>query len=227
MLPPICQCTTGHSICKNCKTAVNNECPTCKEPIQTKNFAMDTMSQYLIYPCKNRRLGCQFTGKPTDMEIHDTSCEYGPLGCPLKVEKNCEWFGSQSELLIHVGTEHGDTLLKNDRIEVPYNSDTICTGTYLIICYKKIFKLSYKHENQSHQWNMRIIGSTAESKQFQFEIDLIDSSGQKKRFLISGLVTPLTVPINDTNCIKLSDEIIRMYVGNNKLAYRLTISKEL
>lgn len=228
MLPPIYQCSTGHSICKTCKPQVSNVCPTCKQPIPvqaTQNFALEKLTQYIIYPCKHHKVGCQFTSKASDIETHELSCQYGPFECPLKGENDCQWTGAVSEILAHVENIHNDSLLKTERIEELYNSNGTSTNTFLIIFNKKVFKFLYNYENHFCQWSMQIAGSMEESKEFKFELDIFDTTGGKKRFLISGPVVPLSNPINARNCIKLADETVSSYV-TNKLTYLVRIFKE-
>lgn len=205
---------------------MNNGCPTCKQPFQTThNFALEKMTQYITYPCKHHKLGCNFSSKATEIEAHEGSCEYGPFDCPLNTETNCQWSGAATELHTHIESTHRDYILKSERLEVAYNPQGLHATTCLIIFYKKIFKFCYNYSQQFCQWTMQIIGSSAESKLFKFDIDIFDNSGGKKRFLITGPVVPLKVPFNSKNCIKLSHETISGYV-NNKLSYTVKISKE-
>lgn len=226
MLPPIYQCATGHSICKTCKPKVNNICPTCKNSIGiTQNFVLEKMTQLITYPCKHHKLGCQVAFKATEIEAHESNCEYGPFECPLKSEKNCQWNGSNSEVLEHVESLHRNEVLKNEKIELPYAPVGQDSRTYLITTNKKVFKFCYKYENHFCQWSMQIVGSKIQGDQFKFEIDLFDSTGGKKRFFISGPVVPLRTPINNRNCIRLADETVNLY-ADDKLTFYVKLSKE-
>lgn len=226
MLPPIYQCSTGHSICKNCRPQVNNSCPTCKQPIgTTQNFALEKMTQYITYPCKHHKLGCAFATKAADIEAHEACCEYGPFDCPLRTERNCEWNGAVSEVVAHVETDHIDCIMKNDRIEVPFTPNGVYSSTCLMIFNKKVFKYRYEYAEHFCQWSMKLMGSLTDSQQYKFEIDIFDTTGGKKRFFISGPVVPYTSEINNRNCIRLAEETVSAYI-DARLAYLVRISKD-
>lgn len=226
MLPPIYQCPTGHSICKNCKPKINSTCPTCKQPFgNTQNFSLEKMTQYITYPCKHHKLGCVFASKAMNIEAHEANCEFGPFVCPLNTEKNCPWSGASSDVISHVETAHEETILINEKIEVPYNPNEQYENTYLIIYSRKVFKYTYSFVNGFCQWSMKIMGSLQDSQQFKFEINIYDMTGEKKRFFISGPVVPYTTIIDDKNCIRIAHETISAY-AENKLSYLIRICKD-
>lgn len=224
MLPHIYQCTTGHSICKNCKPKVNNSCPTCKKSIQsTQNFVLEKMTQFIVYPCKHFKLGCKFSSKAVDIEAHESCCEFGPFQCPLSIEGPCDWSGVITELIPHIENAHEEFVLKGDRIELEMKF----TGTFwknnLIIFNKKVFKFTFRYRNAFCQWGVQFIGSAKDCEKYKFEVDIFDTTGGKKRFLITRPVVPLSVTLDRANVIQLSDETIRSYV-KDKLAFLLRIS---
>lgn len=183
------------------------------------------MTQYITYPCKHHKLGCVFTSKAVEIEAHEECCEYGPYDCPLKTERNCEWNGPSSTVVAHVETMHGDIILKSDRVEVPFNPDGQYQNTYLIIYNKKVFKYSFAYANKFCQWSMKIMGSMQDSQQFNFEVDIFDMTGGKKRFLISGPVVPYTTTITAKNCVKLAYETICAF-AEDKLSFVVRINRE-
>lgn len=183
------------------------------------------MTQYITYPCKHHKLGCLFASKAIEIEAHEECCEYGPFDCPLKTEKNCDWNGASSSVISHVETLHGDTILKSDRIEVPFTPNRQYENTYLMIYIKKVFKYTYLYANNFCQWSMKLMGSLLDSQQFKFEVEIFDMTGEKKRFLISGPVVPYTTTITSRNCIKLASETISAY-AEDKLSYVVRIIRD-
>lgn len=228
MLSPIYQCLNGHSICKDCKVKIQ-ECPMCKTAIQdTKNFALEKMTKYLTYPCKFYKSGCHYSAKASDISKHEDSCEFGPYDCPLAEIVNCDWKSNINEIIEHVENNHNDNLLKNDKVDGTYNKESgFHRQVYLIKFKKRIFKLHYKYENSKLYWAVQLIGPVEECKKYNFEIDLVDFCGSKRRCYLTGPISPLTLqtgPFDDpSKCIILTSEIADSFATNNILGFRVLI----
>ncbi|XP_018571889.1 uncharacterized protein LOC108911434 [Anoplophora glabripennis] len=76
MTPPIFTCATGHTICNECRPRLK-ECPTCKAYFrQSRNYALEDMSNELELPCQFNMDGCTFVGSVSQMYNHELKCSY-------------------------------------------------------------------------------------------------------------------------------------------------------
>lgn len=76
MSPPIYNCATGHTICKNCKDKLVF-CPYCKALVGiSRNYVMEDMLDTLLLHCHNEYKGCTFTGKVQEIKLHEVMCHY-------------------------------------------------------------------------------------------------------------------------------------------------------
>ncbi|KAJ0502545.1 putative transcription factor C2H2 family [Helianthus annuus] len=59
MYPPIHQCRNGHTLCFECETHVQNQCPTCRQELgNIRSFALEKFVQLLQLPCRYSSSGC-------------------------------------------------------------------------------------------------------------------------------------------------------------------------
>ncbi|KAG5862558.1 hypothetical protein JTB14_016916 [Gonioctena quinquepunctata] len=229
MLPPIFQCLNGHSICQTCKVLVT-ECPMCKNPVQdTQNFVLEKMTQYLDYPCKFHKMGCTFSCKSTEIQNHENGCEFGPFDCPLKEFFNCQWNSNSSEIVEHLENNHDEHILKTDKVDVPFNRDELNEKIYLIKFSKKCFKLLFKYNEERFYWVVQLVGPSNESKNYRFEVDIVDLSGNKRRYYLTGLVSPLAEKNdsfkNPNKYIMVTLEQVSGFI-KNVLSFRMRIIKD-
>ncbi|CAH1173511.1 unnamed protein product [Phaedon cochleariae] len=196
MLAPIYQCVRGHSICGKCKKRVletAGNCPSCKQPFHdTQNFSLEKMSQLMVYPCKFHKSGCNFASKSAEIMVHEDSCEYGSYKCPVDTEGTvCEWIGSSSKVIEHVSNNHEEYLLKVSKIKVPFARNEPRTEVKFVSFQKMLFKIFFIYKQKKFFWTVQLVGPTKESKNYKFEVDVIDMTGDKKRFFMVGNVANL------------------------------------
>ncbi|XP_023014618.2 uncharacterized protein [Leptinotarsa decemlineata] len=76
MCPPVYNCQTGHTICKNCKMKMRN-CPFCQAAIgKSRNFVLEEILETLSIPCQNEAKGCGFVGRIEEVKFHEVLCPY-------------------------------------------------------------------------------------------------------------------------------------------------------
>lgn len=130
IIPPIFQCLLGHLICNKCVLMCEN-CPTCRNPFNSKrNLYMEKVN-YLIYficrnnilnnlviffqvgylvkfPCKNALTGCKQQMFVGQKEVHEQECCYRHYQCFFT---NCAWKGYYPELHSHMINNHSNFIL--------------------------------------------------------------------------------------------------------------------
>lgn len=116
MKPPIFMCDRAHCICESCKSKIT-ECPSCREPLkQSRNFALEKITNDVLYPCKNRTEGCCFNGKIDELGPHERSCSASDffsknMTCPIQISTKCCWVGSINNIVEHMRNRHESNYL--------------------------------------------------------------------------------------------------------------------
>lgn len=144
----IYQCSKGHSICDNCKNKMQ-VCPVCRGTIQeTRNFVLEKYiaeHKDMMYPCKYYKAGCSLLKKPSEIQNHEKSCDYGPLDCPVSKEANCLQKFTKVEIMDHVDNNHDTFVLKTDKINIPFATASPFNRSfckvYLIKFSNRLFKV--------------------------------------------------------------------------------------
>lgn len=107
MHPPIPQCPTGHSFCKDCFEKFEI-CPLCqvKKKYLIKNIALEGIHALLSFPCKYEAEGCKVLSIGKDVEKHQDSCDVALDPCPLKPLFFCLWKGEKTGWAEHLQETH-------------------------------------------------------------------------------------------------------------------------
>ncbi|KAL3277609.1 hypothetical protein HHI36_012951 [Cryptolaemus montrouzieri] len=197
MVPPIYQCCGGHSICGECKSQVQ-QCPTCEKPFgETQNFAVESFTTFLTYPCKNSERGCDFLSPAKEIRHHEKLCIFGCYECPTSAYTHCKWFGLNQDIWQHCREQHADNVMENPVISLPFDMeedlDTEDDDCFILKFRKNIFILHWEYREQSiFRWSLQLVGPTEESKNYSFDLDIIDRSGRNQRIYIKSLCESFT-----------------------------------
>ncbi|XP_066248708.1 uncharacterized protein [Euwallacea similis] len=215
LVPPIYQCETGHSICKDCKETQKN-CPTCHASFnRTQNFTLEKLILNMTYPC--RHFGCKYKTQARNIKKHEATCLFGPFTCPLKDFEHCSAKFPLSKLFEHIKSEHYESLLEFDTLSIPFDSslkDNIEEG-YILRYGLLLFKLSfvYKSEEKKFQWAVHFVGPAEECIKYQFELEIVDCNEKIRRMYLKSNCTPLCDK-NDA----FGDESEYVYLHYNQVA---------
>ncbi|XP_060523897.1 uncharacterized protein LOC132700534 [Cylas formicarius] len=193
MPPPIYQCLTGHCICATCKPSLK-ECPICKAELDnTQNFTLEKVAMKLNYPCKYYKMGCPESFKSTEIRTHEESCEYGPYDCPVGELTSCKEKCNRSKIINHIEIYHGNYILKSDRINIAMDdAKQECDRYYLIKFRSKLFKLCFAYREEVFKWVLQLVGPAEESKNYKYEIDIIDNTQNNLKSCVRALCRPYT-----------------------------------
>lgn len=103
---PMLQCPSGHTLCYDCKSKVNNKCPSCrKEMGHIRCLALEKLAASLHLPCKYHHLGCEETFPYYSKLKHEAECVFRPYSCPHP-GSDCSVTGYIQTLLWHLRTSH-------------------------------------------------------------------------------------------------------------------------
>ncbi|XP_044757230.1 uncharacterized protein LOC123315556 [Coccinella septempunctata] len=188
MVPPIFQCEIGHSICGKCKGLVS-QCPTCRRPFgDAQNFAVENLTSYIKYPCKNLEKGCEFVSNAKTIKQHESSCQFGAFKCPTFDYTSCSWSGLRQHIWEHCKQKHKDNLIECYSVSLPFdpseeNEDEDC---FIINYMRNVFVLHWKYLDKVFYWSVQLVGPYEESKNYYFDLDIIDRSGRNLRIFMRG-----------------------------------------
>lgn len=187
MIPPIYQCEIGHSICGKCKGLVK-ECPTCRKPFGTaQNFAVESLTSYIKYPCKHSEKGCSFISTAKTIKQHETTCQFGPLFCPSADYTSCSWSGLKQHVWEHCKQKHKENLIECYSVSIPFDPQDDDEDYFIINYMRNVFLLHWKYSDKKFYWSLQLVGPFEESKNYYFDLDIIDRSGRNLRIFMRGI----------------------------------------
>ncbi|XP_066150685.1 uncharacterized protein [Euwallacea fornicatus] len=231
LVPPIYQCETGHSICKDCKET-QEDCPTCHASFnRTQNFTLERVIMNMIYPCKH--FGCRFKTEARNIKKHEATCLFGPFTCPLQDFEQCSVQVPLSKLFEHIKSKHYENLLELDTLSIPFDLalvDDIEEG-YILQYGLLLFKLSfvYKVEEKKFKWAVHFVGPADECVKYNFELEIVDCNEKIRRMYVKSSCTPLcdkNDAFRDTGeYVYLHYDQVTKFIKNH-LTFRVLINKK-
>lgn len=192
MFPPIMICTSGHSICSDCKSKLT-KCPTCSSEYgNTRNYTLENMSSLVQLPCSNEPNGCNFVGNLVGIQKHKISCKYDQFVCPIPY--NCKWVGTSMSLNEHLADIHKDVFVQVNT-DISYDLN-LTESKHNLFKYKgELYRLSFKHgkkPNGSAQWSFQKLNKTLPTKDCKIEISFRDETNNERKFIINDVCRELT-----------------------------------
>jgi hypothetical protein len=112
IIPPVWQCLKGHKLCNYCNKSTS-ACPTCS--IELKHPDRDTNLEDVIrdssdLPCKNKNIGCDYSGRIHELVQHQQICEYDDFLVSCFFCKDTIWQGKKRFLVSHLIQAHNTDL---------------------------------------------------------------------------------------------------------------------
>lgn len=228
MIPPIFICTGGHSICGSCRqTKGIYKCPVCQSDVtNTRNFALENVTTAAQYPCKNKAMGCKFSGNSTNIRSHEKQCNMLHVECPF----NCNWKGNTNSVIDHAQKQHNintpwslsDTLFRNLR-------SSVVVDYYLVKWDKKIFKVGFKHSSLTGpvHWVVQELGRHFTDKpEYKFTLKFVDQSDMGRQFIINNLCYGIGGAGDFYNCTIIPYQLLKPYINeDDQLIFQLNIQK--
>lgn len=228
MIPPIFLCSGGHSICGACRQLKGiYKCPMCQSDVtNTRNYALENVTTAIQYPCKNKSMGCKFTGNSMNVRGHEKQCNMFHVECPFK----CNWRGNTNSVVDHAQKEHNintpwslsDTLFRNLR-------STVLVDYYLVKCDKRIFKVAFKHSSLTGpvHWAVQELGRHCTDKpEYKFTLRFLDQSEMGRQFIINNLCYGIGGAADFYNCTIIPYQLLKPYITtDDQLIFQLNIQK--
>lgn len=232
IIPPIYQCSTGHSICGECKLKIS-QCPTCFQEIGgSHNITLEKMVYQITYPCKYTEYGCDFFSKPIELKQHQNFCLHGPHECPLQEYTNCTWKSAAKDIFEHVHECHFDNILEIDTVSefIDENYFNVSDRSGHILKYgSSLFKLHYYYNSETFSWAVQLIGPSEEAVGFKFEIDIVDENKNGRRLFVKSICSHLTKAVdaftNPEHYVFLKLDQVGKFISSDAFTYKLRITK--
>ncbi|XP_068641372.1 putative E3 ubiquitin-protein ligase SINAT1 [Aristolochia californica] len=182
MYPPIQQCPSGHTLCFNCKTKVDNKCPICRKEIgNIRCLALEKLAVSLLLPCTYHRLGCEEMFPYYRKLKHEEQCVYRPYNCPHP-GSDCSVVGDVPCLLAHLRESHKVDLQTcctfNHRYvkQDPCSVDVVSWTLTLFNCFGSYFCLHFEAfllgNEPVYMAFLRFMGEESEAKKFGYCLEV-------------------------------------------------------
>ncbi|KAK8578340.1 hypothetical protein V6N13_116189 [Hibiscus sabdariffa] len=194
MYPPIYQCPNGHTVCSNCKTRVQNCCPTCRNELgNIRCLALEKVAESLELPCRYQILGCPDIFPYYSMLKHEKNCRFRPYSCPY-AGAECSVTGDIPFLVTHLKNDHKvdmhDGCTFNHRY-VKSNPHEVEKATWMLTvfnCFGRQFCLHFEsfHIGMAPVYMafLRFMGDEDEARQFSYSLEV---GGSGRKFMWQGV----------------------------------------
>ncbi|KAK1288328.1 E3 ubiquitin-protein ligase SINAT2 [Acorus calamus] len=189
MYPPIQQCPSGHTLCFDCKSKVNNKCPVCRKDIGSiRCLALEKLALSLHLPCSYHYLGCEEMFPYYSKKKHEMQCAFRPYTCPHP-GSDCTFKGVIPTLLAHlkeshkvdlqVGSSFNHRYVKQD----PCSVDSISWTLTLFNCFGHYFCLHFEAfplgNKPVYMAFLRFMGEESEARRFGYSLE-VGGNGRKQ-----------------------------------------------
>lgn len=126
-VPPIVQCSKGHSVCYRCANNIvrlsgNDKCPICRAHMMPgcRNYALESQMQYITIGCVWEERGCKARITLSGRLEHELFCEFRPVAvnCYFNHPRHklaCDWHGNPLLFPKHLKKVHECPTIERDR----------------------------------------------------------------------------------------------------------------
>jgi hypothetical protein len=231
---PIHQCKNGHIVCNRCNPKLQNDlCPTCRDPIVGRAMNIEKLLDLIPNPCKYSESGCKTELVPSLLRNHENNCETKLLHCPrlfcttkilpkyldqhLIVAANCK--------VIKMSNHATSSLYVSDDIFTKKKLQSWVPG--LIHQFGQTFFTEVLRTEYGN-WIFWIyfLGSENEAKNYNYKITICNSD-ETVQSIYSGQVISmrrhLEAILKRPNGLILSDEMVKKYLENSHLTFKITL----
>lgn len=226
MAPPIFLCENGHSICDQCRPQLP-VCPTCRKPFlpNTRNVALESIAHGLDYPCRNE--GCSEIFPLELVAQHQAVCPRRPFECPLVQGSHCTWKGPLSLIKTHVMDSHGRYVRVGAESTSVLNDVSNTPGYSLVIfAFDEVFLQKSRLQDCKFYSAVHYIGPIENARKYRFEFELSTGKGHQKIMvghLVLGESKDFHSVNRDGNCVRLDYDVIKQFMYDDKLPYKLRL----
>ncbi|KAF8403405.1 hypothetical protein HHK36_011507 [Tetracentron sinense] len=182
------QCPSGHTLCSDCKSKVNNKCPACRKEIgNIRCLVLEKFALSLPLTCRYQCLGCDKVLPYYGKVKHEAQCIFRPYSCPHPGSE-CSIMGDVPNLLAHLRESHkvdlqtGSTFNHRYVKQDPCSVDNVCWTLTLFNCFDQYFCLHFEAfclgTEPVYMAFLRFMGEESEARNFVYCLE-IGGNGRK------------------------------------------------
>ncbi|KAF8395495.1 hypothetical protein HHK36_019441 [Tetracentron sinense] len=188
MYPPIQQCPSGHTLCLDCKSKVNNKCPVCRKEIgNIRCLVLEKLAVSFPLTCRYHDLGCEKMLPYYSKVKHEAQCIFRPYSCPHP-GSDCSIMGDVPTLLAHLRESHkvdlqtGSTFNHRYVKQDPCSVDSVSWTLTLFNCFDRYFCLHFEAfrlgNEPVYMAFLRFMGEDSEATKFVYCLE-VGGNGRK------------------------------------------------
>lgn len=206
MLPPIYICEAGHSFCSSCNIKMK-ACPFCQASLKyRRNFTLERLTSAVAYPCQYKDFGCPFISSSSDIEAHQSVCQFSGWKCVFGPK--CQRAQNMFE---HMKSKHADILIRFGSLQLLDLCDIISdtSNKFYGLCHgEDAFRLSVKFQRAQlffslHQFDVP-------SSRFVYELEVINGD---KRLIMTTKCLSIDEPLFPDTCVSIPDIMFTKYAA--------------
>jgi hypothetical protein len=229
MVPPICLCKSGHSICKNCRPKMAH-CPTCRQEFTNiRCQSLEKLSSIQrVTPCPYQKYGCKEMISADDKTDHRKVCPYGAHSCPFR----CPMKLTRKYLTSHIKQDHKGMFRKcNERTEIIKIENYNVTKVYseVIIAHEDVFLSTIRVVNATWYFLLQYVGPEQDLGTYSYKFCLdktgYDAAFVKIRHWCRSIYQDVSEIYRRCKCIMLPADVICHSLNGGDLCFYLKIEK--
>lgn len=223
MVPPIFViCMNGHNVCNNCAPNLQDECPTCRQPVlNIRNIAMENVGRNVNYPCINRKWGCDQVFPVNEIANHQAECFHNRRHCPWAPPPcgSCLWTGNTGELQAHFNRSHSDI---TDEVEDGQKLQFVVSSygkkalypNRIVSILDNMFIHCSSFMGDKFYCVVQYVGTKKDAEKYKYKFS-VSREGGKERMSVTHTVSSDSVGLDqirgEGNCVRLPCELLKRY----------------
>ncbi|XP_045472554.1 E3 ubiquitin-protein ligase SIAH1-like [Harmonia axyridis] len=224
MMPPIHQCTMGHTFCVSCfdKLAI---CPTCRSPKGvSRAYALERIHSSVTFPCRYRFDGCDCQVKGLELSDHQDSCVYAKNSCPFSTPMSCKWQGKRRDILDHCKEAHPLNILRGNHIIMKCPMFDLLQQQEafyftIIQAFGELFQFCwYINDRGIMRWVVYFLGNSKDAKRYKYAIIIGKTQGPFDQISMIASCEPIVeenAMFDDKNCLTSTFDMVKKRNNNN------------
>jgi E3 ubiquitin-protein ligase SIAH1 len=223
MVPPIfVVCMNGHNVCSNCAPNLQDDCPTCRQPVlNIRNIAMENVGRNVNYPCINQKWGCDQVFPFGEVANHQADCFHNRRHCPWAPPPcgRCPWTGNTGALQAHLTQSHANVTevveagQKLHFVVSSYGKKALFPHRIVSIL-DNVFIHCSSFMTDKFCCIVQYVGTKKDAEKYKYKFS-VSREGGKEKISVTHTVSSDIVGLDETrgvgNCVQLPCELLKRF----------------
>lgn len=142
MIPPIKQCSSGHTMCATCN--LEAACHICKSPMSpNEDRHLTQCAQSVLYPCRYNSGGCRVILVNALIRTHEETCIFQTFECPFRETMQCNIRLTAPKAVHHVKNRHSKSIIPTDIVGLLLeDARHKLAASFIIVYASRVFQVS-------------------------------------------------------------------------------------